>query len=71
MSVCTYDNPATMHRECWQSGRLICCYLFSTLPPFANSPIPSRLFFFGANVGSWKAGQTIGDIAAIAKATPE
>ena len=26
MSVCTYDNPATMRRECWENGKLVCAY---------------------------------------------
>ena len=26
MAVCTYDNPSTMARECWQDGLLFCHY---------------------------------------------
>ena len=26
MAVCTYDNPSTMARECWQDVRLLCHY---------------------------------------------
>lgn len=59
-SVCTYDNPATMARECWQDGKLICHYkaeLFF-IEPF---PVPARFLFFGANIGEWKTGQLVGD----------
>ncbi len=64
MAVCTYDNPATMQRECWQNGRLLCAYSHSILQDVAREPIPGRLLFFGANVGDWKAGQCLGDPAA-------
>lgn len=60
MSVCTYDNPATMARECWQNGELLCHYSFKLLPPFAKTTIPGRYFFFGANIGPWKEGQVVG-----------
>ena len=65
MSTCTYDNPATMSRECWQDGRLICAYSFKILPPFAKYPIPGYLFFFGANVGPWEEERLIGDAEAM------
>lgn len=65
MAVCTYDNPATMARECWQDGELICHYAFQLLPPFAKEPIPTRHFFFGANIGPWKLGQMVGDAVAM------
>lgn len=66
-AVCTYDNPATMMRECWQDGRLLYAYSFKILLPFARrQEIPARLFFFGANIGPWKAGQHVGDMEAIA-----
>lgn len=64
--VCTYDNPVTMARECWQEGRLICSYAMQLLPPFAREPIPREYFFFGANIGPWKLGQMVGDAKAIA-----
>lgn len=71
MSVCTYDNPVSMARECWQDGKRICHYSFDLLPPFAKKPIPGRIFFFGANIGSWKPGQMVGDAKAMATdATP-
>ena len=63
--TCTYDNPATMARECWQDGRLLCHYSFNILPPFAKEPIPAKHFFFGANIGPWKPGQMVGDADAI------
>lgn len=65
MSVCTYDNPATMARECWQDGELLCHYGFQLLPPFAKDPIPAEHFFFGANIGPWKLGQIVGDADAM------
>lgn len=68
MAVCTYDNPATMARECWQDGKLICHYEFQLLQPFAKDPIPEKLFFFGANIGAWKPGQMVGDTSAMSNA---
>lgn len=64
MAVCTYDNPSTMARECWQDGEMLCHYqaILFHLKPF---PVPSDLFFFGANIGPWKAGQIVGDKDAI------
>lgn len=63
--VCTYDNPSTMARECWQDGEIICHYSYTLLPPFATEPIPAEYFFFGANIGPWKVGQLVGDSPAI------
>ena len=65
VNVCTYDNPATMARECWQCGTLLCHYSFELLPPFAIRPIPAEKFFFGANIGPWKLGQMVGDAEAM------
>ena len=64
MSVCTYDNPDSMARECWQDGELICSYQASLLmrDPF---PLPPEAFFFGANIGPWETGQLHGDPKAI------
>lgn len=62
MKVCTYDNPATMQRECWQDGRLICSYSMQIIE-LGN--IPAEHFFFGANVGKWKTGQLFGEIEAM------
>jgi hypothetical protein len=61
MAACIYDNPATMARECWQDGELICHYASDLLLPFAKEPIPAEHFFFGANIGPWKLGQMVGD----------
>jgi len=57
--VCTYDNPTTMRRECWQDGKLIYWYSASLL--LSKGMIPPRYFFLGANIGPWKTGQLIGD----------
>ena len=65
MAVCTYDNPATMARECWKDGRLICHYAHHLLPPLAKEPIPAEHFFFGANIGPWELGQMVGDAGAL------
>ena len=64
MAVCTYDNPATMSRECWQDGELLCHYSAS-LFALKDWPVPERLFFFGANIGDWKTGQLVGDRTAM------
>lgn len=56
MSVCTYDNPNTIARECWENGKIICSYSMYLLA--SKTKIK---FFFGANTGPWKTGQIIGD----------
>jgi hypothetical protein len=63
MSACTYDNPATMAREFWQDGKLLCSYQAMLL--MAKTEIPARNFFFGANVGPWKPGQLFGERSAM------
>lgn len=69
MKTCTYDNPATMQRECWQDGRLIAAYSMALLlsnPRFGlTQPIPGRYFFFGANVGDWEPVRLIGHACAM------
>lgn len=66
MSVCTHDNPATMARECWQDGKLLCSYSWLLLiEAIKGQHIPYDKFFFGANIGPWKAGQIVGDPSAI------
>ena len=60
MSVCTYDNPITMSRECWSDGKLIYKYDASLILSKDNWPILPEYFFFGANVGDWNPGQMIG-----------
>lgn len=69
MSVCTYDNPATMQRECWQDGRLLCAYS-AEFWALKRWRIPAHIFFFGANVGDWKTGQLFGDIDAMDATEP-
>lgn len=69
MPVCTYDNPATMSRECWKDGELLCSYSWRLLQPFAKHPIPRELFFFGANVGPWEKGIRLGDAKAMLAAS--
>jgi len=64
MNVCTYDNPDTMCRECWQDGQLLVHYSAELLMMGPNA-IRSEYYFFGANVGPWKTGQMIGDIEAM------
>lgn len=64
MAVCTFDNPATMMRECWQDGRMICSYSADLLC-LKDFKGDSLQFFFGANVGPWKTGQCFGDIDAM------
>ena len=65
MAVCTFDNPATYCRECWQDGRLLVSYSYDVLPGIARDPSPGRLFVLCANVGPWEPGRTWGDRAAI------
>jgi len=60
VAVCTIDNPATWRRECWQDGKLLCSYAANLLL-IDPCPIPPHLFFFGANIGDWDAGQIVGD----------
>jgi hypothetical protein len=70
MTVCTFDNPATLRRECWKDQKLYCSYDAALLPPFAKRPIPREHFFFGANIGPWLSGQKVGDPAAIKDSKP-
>lgn len=65
MTVCTYDNPTNMTRECWRDGKLICAYNWQLLRPFTEQDVPAKYFFLGANVGPWNSGQLIGDEAAL------
>ena len=66
MKICTYDNPASMARECWQDGELICHYQ-AELYFLKEWTVPRELYFFGANIGEWKIGQIVGDITAMDK----
>jgi len=65
MATLTYDNPATMYRECWQDGKLLCSYSVALMNLKGQWPPPPRSFFFGANIGDWKTGQMVGDSAAM------
>lgn len=75
MACCTYDNPNTMDRECWQDGKLLCKYSASllqrALSPHETQPIPAERLFFGANIGGWSSGQVVGDAAAMPAAGRE
>lgn len=62
--VCTYDNPRTMCRECWQNGQLIRSYDHRLF--FLPEPIPGEYFFFGANSGAWEEGKLAGNSSALA-----
>lgn len=64
MKICTYDNENTMFRECWQDGKLLFQYSCHLMYQNGEWP-PPKHFFMGANIGKWKPGQIIGDIAAI------
>ena len=70
MAVCTYDNPATMCRECWQDGKLLFSYSVALMMQKGCWPPPPRHFFFGANIGDWKLGQMVGDGAAMSFNVP-
>jgi hypothetical protein len=65
VKVCTYDNPSTMARECWQGGKLLCHYSASLF--LMRKKIPAEHFFFGANIGPWKTGQLVGDSDAMSE----
>ena len=66
MKICTYDNPASMARECWQDGELIRHYQ-AQLYFLKEWTVPREHYFFGANIGHWKEGQIVGDITAMDK----
>lgn len=63
MKTCIYDNPATMQRECWEDGKLLCSYSAEVLTLKWDKFTP--VLFMGANVGDWQAGKTYGDVEAI------
>ena len=54
-----------MARECWQDGRLLCHYQ-AHLYFLEKWTVPRELYFFGANIGTWKTGQIVGDKNAMA-----
>lgn len=64
IKTCTYDNPVTYRRECYQNGKLVYSYAANCLPPYTKT-VPGELFFFGANVDDWMPGQLMGDATAL------
>ena len=63
MAVCTYDNPHTMMRECWQNGILQAAYA-AELYELREWPLHQygHIYHFGANLlGDWNTGQMVGD----------
>lgn len=60
--TCVYDNPATMAREYYEDGKLLCAYT-------ANLLLAKEMQQIGATdvlgAGDWKPGQKIGDPAAL------
>ena len=61
--ICVHDNPATMSRECWQDGKLICA--LSAEMFFVREHISSPVVFMGVNLlGEWEEGQYFGDLKA-------
>ena len=69
MSTCTYDNPSTMSRECWQEKQLICSHSAMLFLTGEIEKAPEGTLFFGANIGDWKTGRLVGDINAIGEDT--
>ena len=66
--VCTYDNPHTMMRECWQGGVLQAAYA-AELYKLRDWPLHNYgyIYHFGANLmRGWKPGQMVGDARAMA-----
>jgi len=66
MPVCTYDNPMSMMRECWQDGKLQAAYS-AKLYALKKWPIPPHLYHIGANIGDFNPGSVWGDITAMYK----
>lgn len=63
MSVCTYDNPSSMMRECWANKKLQAAY--SCVLYAQEWKLPGYLYHMGANIGDWKTNQLIGDPTAL------
>lgn len=63
MTVCTYDNSATMRRELYKDGEMIASYSFVLL---YSKDITSD-DFSGKNLRPWKEGKLIGDREAMDK----
>ncbi|HET8695555.1 MAG TPA: hypothetical protein VFM33_12855 [Aquabacterium sp.] len=63
MKVCTYDNTVTMMRECWKDGEMVYAVALELL----EDGTKTQLKHIGANIGPWKSGQHVGDLAALHK----
>lgn len=61
VNVCTFDNPITMKRECWQDGKLVVAYSYEVI----IEGVPPEYYFFGADVGNWNCGKLRGAVAAL------
>lgn len=66
MSVCVFDNPATMAREAWQEGVLVGHTQAALLESATFRGHRDWPFIF--NVGRWEPGRVHGDAAAIGSA---
>jgi len=62
--ICCYDNPATMSRECWSGGVLICSVNARLL---CDADFKGGSWFdFRLNVGPWQMGKLwYGDLKAM------
>ena len=60
--TCVYDNPATMSREYYEDGKLLCAYTATLLQSKEAQQI-GAVNMLGA--GEWSTGQTKGDKAAL------
>lgn len=64
MAVCTFDNPATMHREAYADGKLVAS--ISAAQMLTKGFNGHRNMFFGLNVGrEFIEGNVVGDESAI------
>ena len=71
MTVCTYDNPATWRRECWQDGVQIVSLSCDLLRPYDKENLLGGRFPFTANVGKWEPGKVhIGSLEAMTPTPP-
>lgn len=69
MSLCVYDNPKTMQRECWKNEQLLfayaCEFFVEGAGVFETPHMPADKVFFGSNIGPWKSGLIVGDPKAL------
>lgn len=63
ITICTYDNPATMTREAWQDGKILCSITARLLSDrdFKGGPH----FPFMLNSGIFASGKIIGNPKAL------